>query len=74
MTRRAKRICGRSLSAGPGSCNAWWDSCPHSVGHCFMRFIQERTGRDYGGSIDMETAKEWEAARDRAVDPEPSLL
>lgn len=74
MTGRRKRICGRSLQAGPGSCNAWWDSCPDSVSHCFIRFIQERAGQTYGASIDLDVAKEWELERDRAVDPEPSLI
>lgn len=65
----AKRICARALEAGPGSCGAWWESCPATVAHCFMRYVRER-----GGSIDLETAKAWEADRDRTREPQKSLL
>lgn len=68
-----KRICGRRLDAGPGSCWHWWDSCPTSAQHCFMRFIRERSEFADGGGIDLETARQWERKRDKAIEPQPGL-
>lgn len=65
---RRKRICARDLAGGPGTCWHWWDGCPNSVGHCFIRFIRDATGQQFGGAIDLAKAKEWEAARDAAQD------
>ena len=67
MTRRS--ICARDITAGPGTCAYWFDSCPAKVGLCFNRFIREN-----GGEIDQETATLWAKARDIAVNPEPTLL
>ena len=66
-----KRICARDLAGGPGTCWHWWDGCPKGVGHCFIRFIREATGLQFGGAIDLAKAKEWEAARDAALHPPP---
>ncbi len=66
-----KRICARDLAGGPGTCWHWWDGCPNSVGHCFIRFIRDATGQQFGGAIDLAKAKEWEAARDAALNPSP---
>lgn len=65
----SRRICGRALDAGPGSCAAWWESCPDKVAHCFMRYVRER-----GGQIDLEVARGWEAERDKALEPQRKLL
>lgn len=67
------KICSRDLSAGPGSCWHWWESCPKSTRHCFIRFIRQRTGQQHGGSIDLEAAREWERERDKAREPQKSL-
>ncbi len=67
------RICARQLTAGSGSCSYWWDTCPDNVRRCFIRFIRERTGKQHGGEIDMVAAKEWERARDKALNPAPKL-
>lgn len=64
-----KRVCARSLNAGPGSCGYWWESCPATVAQCFQRFVRER-----GGQVDLDTAKAWEAERDRVREPEPKLV
>ena len=67
MARR-KAICARDITAGPGTCFYWWESCPAKVSQCFNRFIRKN-----GGEIDMTKAEEWAAARDRALEPQPKL-
>lgn len=66
---RGKRICGRSLSGGPGTCHAWWEGCPAATRHCFQRFVHEQ-----GGQATLAKAQEWERERDVARDPYPVLL
>jgi hypothetical protein len=61
-------VCGRALTAGPGSCNAWWNGCPDNTRHCFNRYI-----REHGGTIDMEQAEAWDKIRAATVDPAPEL-
>ncbi len=68
MSRRGK-ICARQITAGPGSCGYWFDSCPSAVRHCFQRHL-----RANGGQIDMAAAERWAKVRDGAVEPEPKLL
>jgi hypothetical protein len=65
----SRRVCGRSLEAGPGSCHSWWESCPATTRHCFMRFVREN-----GGTIDRAKAEEWDRARLADVEPEPTML
>ena len=58
MTSRRKR-CARQLDGGPGTCSYWWEGCRnHTIPHCFNAFVAEN-----GGQIDLDRAKEWEAAR-----------
>jgi len=68
MTGR-KKICGRAITAGPGSCWYWWEGCPQSVRHCFNRFIRES-----GGEIDRSQAEDWDRQRTALREPEPKLL
>lgn len=67
MSRKG-RVCGRSLSAGPGSCNAWWDGCPSNVKHCFQRWVVSN-----GGAATMEQAEQWHSEREREFIPELPL-
>ena len=65
---RKKRICGRSLNLGPGSCYSWWDGCPKSVEHCFQRWVSAN-----GGRATREEAEEWHAEREKALPLELDL-
>ncbi len=38
---RQRNTCGRSMAAGPGSCQHWWDLCPNDVAPCAMRLAAE---------------------------------
>jgi hypothetical protein len=67
MTRR-KGFCTREITAGPGSCWYWWEGCPAKAKHCFMRHV-----RANGGEIDLAQAEAWQAARNKARDPQPTL-
>lgn len=66
---RRGRICARQITAGPGTCSYWYDSCPEDVRHCFNRHI-----RELGGTLDQAGAEAWARERDKAVNPEPALL
>jgi hypothetical protein len=63
-----KAICARDISAGPGTCSYWWDSCSAKAAHCFNQFVRKN-----GGTIDMAKAEEWAAARDKALQPQRAL-
>lgn len=73
MTR--KRICARSLAAGPGSCWFWWDGCPANVAHCWQRFVRENAHLcDAAEHEQKDAASQWQAARDKALFGDPKLL
>jgi hypothetical protein len=67
MMRR--KICARSITAGPGSCAYWWESCPDAVRHCFNRHIRSK-----GGTVDQAGGESWAAERDAAIEPQRVLL
>lgn len=69
-----KHICGRDLSAGPGTCYFWWDTCPKSVRHCWQRFVRANPRLKDASPEEQELAKaQWLADREHLRDPEPEL-